>query len=135
MIKPCYINVVSSFHPDGTIGQDGVLHTADYNYNEIITNPNIRRRMSRIVKMGVACGLDCIAKSQNKTIDAIITATGLGYLTDMEKFLNNMVENNEQLLNPTAFIQSTFNVVGLGTLLRDRRQCSQIFRLKQPLDL
>ncbi|MDU1890196.1 MAG: beta-ketoacyl synthase chain length factor [Dysgonomonas sp.] len=112
MRKPVYINAISSFHPDGEINEEGILRTPDYNYNEIIPNPNLRRRMSRIVKMGVACGLDCLSKCDNKEINAIITATGLGYLTDMEKFLNNIVENNEQLLNPTAFIQSTFNVVG-----------------------
>lgn len=45
-------------------------------------------------------------------VDAIITATGLGCLADTEKFMNALMDNREQMLNPTAFIQSTFNTIG-----------------------
>lgn len=53
-------------------------------------------------------------------VDAIITATGLGCLADTEKFMNALMDNREQMLNPTAFIQSTFNTVGaqLALLLK-----------------
>jgi hypothetical protein len=33
-------------------------------------------------------------------------------MDDTEKFLKTVIENKEQLLNPTPFIQSTFNTVG-----------------------
>lgn len=112
MKKPCYINSFASIHPNGIMGEDGMLHAIEPDYKEIIPNANIRRRMSHIIKMGVACGLMCLAQNENKKIDAIITATGLGCLADTEKFLNNLIENDEQLLNPSAFIQSTFNTIG-----------------------
>ena len=112
MKRPCYINSFASIHPDGITGEDGMLHAVEPDYKHIITNANMRRRMSHIVKMGVACGLVCLEQSVNKNIDAIITATGLGCLADTEKFLDNLIENEEQLLNPSAFIQSTFNVIG-----------------------
>lgn len=89
-----------------------MLHAIEPDYKDIITNANLRRRMSHFVKMGVACGLQCIQKNASRPIDAIITATGLGCIADTEKFLCSIIENNEQLLNPTAFTQSTFNVVG-----------------------
>ena len=39
---------------------DGVEAVLDY--KEIIADPALRRRMSRIVKMGVACGLNTLKK-------------------------------------------------------------------------
>lgn len=43
--------------------------------------------------------------------DAIVTGTGLGCIEDTEKFLSNMIRNNEEFLTPTSFIQSTHNTV------------------------
>jgi hypothetical protein len=43
--------------------------------------------------------------------DAIITGTGLGCIEDTEKFLISILENDEKLLPPTSFIQSTHNTV------------------------
>lgn len=36
----------------------------------------------------------------------------MGCIEDTEKFLNAIIENNEEFLTPTAFIQSTHNTVG-----------------------
>jgi hypothetical protein len=70
------------------------------------------RRMSRIVKMGVCSAIKCIRDSGIENPDAIITGTGMGCLEDTEKFLLSLYENQEKLLNPTPFIQSTHNTVG-----------------------
>lgn len=91
-------------------------------YKALIPNPALRRRMSRIVKMGVAAALECIAHTPTDDIEAIVTATGLGCLADTEKFMNSLCDNNEQLLNPTAFIQSTFNTVGAQIALWCKNQ-------------
>lgn len=72
----------------------------------------MRRRMSRMVKIGVTAALKCLKDADNSNPDAIITATGLGCMADTENFINAIVDHNESLLNPTAFIQSTFNTVG-----------------------
>ena len=74
-------------------------------------NPRLLRRMSNLVRMGVACSLKVLETAGVKQPDAIITGTGLGCLTDTVKFLDNMIEENETLLNPTAFIQSVHNTV------------------------
>jgi hypothetical protein len=81
----------------------------DYKY--LITDPAARRRMSRAVKMGVAAALQCLSGTETVP-EAIITATSLGCLSDTEKFLKSLIENGEDLPNPTPFIQSTFNTVG-----------------------
>ena len=79
-------------------------------YKTCITDLSLRRRMSRVIKMSVAAALRCVDRSGTKP-DAIITATGLGCLADTERFLDAIVENELQL-NPTPFIQSTFNTAG-----------------------
>ncbi|MDR0763452.1 MAG: beta-ketoacyl synthase chain length factor [Bacteroidales bacterium] len=55
--------------------------------------------------------------------DAIITATALGFIEDGEKFLRAIFEQQEQLLNPTPFIQSTFNTVGAQIALLTNNHC------------
>jgi hypothetical protein len=60
--------------------------------------------------MAVAAALRCAGDSALQP-EAIITATGLGCLHDTEKFLN-AIDDNELQLNPTPFIQSTFNTAG-----------------------
>lgn len=87
------------------------LYCREPDYKIYITDPGIRRRMSRAVKMGVYAACECMAETTLRP-DAIITATGLGCMGDTEKFLKTSIETHEQLLNPTPFIQSTFNTVG-----------------------
>ena len=38
------------------------LQACEPDYKDIIANATLRRRMSRIVKMGVACGLECMGE-------------------------------------------------------------------------
>ncbi|MDL2256406.1 beta-ketoacyl synthase chain length factor [Parabacteroides sp. OttesenSCG-928-G06] len=111
--KAVYINASASIHPP--VNQPAVwtpgqrLQAEEPDYKQLITNAGVRRRMSRIVRMGVAAGLLCL---QEKQPDAILTATGLGCLEDTEKFMQNLLDNEGGLLPPTAFIQSTFNTIG-----------------------
>ena len=72
---------------------------------------NMLRRMSHIIKMGVAAAKISLEQAQLENVDAIITGTGLGCFEDTDKFLRAIIENDEQLLTPTSFIQSTHNTV------------------------
>lgn len=108
---PVYINRIASIHAESS-NEKPYFSAQEPDYKEMITNANLRRRMSRMIKMGVACGLECLKDIPPEKVDAIITATGLGCLADTEKFMNALMDNREQMLNPTAFIQSTFNTVG-----------------------
>jgi 3-oxoacyl-[acyl-carrier-protein] synthase III len=53
-----------------------------------------------------------MTEAQLEMPDAIITGTGMGCVEDSEKFLKGIIDNNEQFLTPTSFIQSTHNTVG-----------------------
>ncbi len=81
------------------------------NYKEHI-NPKVLRRMSKIVRMGIVSSAQALKEAEIEKPDAIITATGMGCQEDTEKFLNAMLDNGEELLTPTSFIQSTHNTVG-----------------------
>ena len=70
------------------------------------------RRMSRVLKMGSAAAFMALKEAGLAKPDAIITGTGYGCLDDTGIFLSKLVENNEQALNPTPFIQSTHNTIG-----------------------
>lgn len=107
---PVYIQATASIHPENPLGKNA-FSAKEPDYKEWIKDAGLRRRMSRIVKMGVTAGLQCLY-SQDTKVDAIITATGLGCLADTEKFLKSISAQNEELLSPTPFIQSTFNTIG-----------------------
>lgn len=87
------------------------LSCAEPDYTTLI-DARMIRRMSRIIKMGVAAAKDCLQQAGVQDPGAIITGTAYGCLADTELFLSKMVENNEALLTPTSFIQSTHNTVG-----------------------
>ncbi len=90
--------------------QNGHLFCHEPDYKEFI-NPMVSRRMSRMVKMGIYAAKTCLTRAGIEMPDAIITGTGLGCIEDTEKFLISVIENDEKLLNPTPFIQSTHNTV------------------------
>ncbi|HET9053582.1 MAG TPA: beta-ketoacyl synthase chain length factor, partial [Cyclobacteriaceae bacterium] len=70
------------------------------------------RRMSKIIRMGVAAAKLALQQAKLEKPDSIITGTGLGCLEDTEVFLNRLINNREEALNPTPFIQSTHNTIG-----------------------
>jgi 3-oxoacyl-(acyl-carrier-protein) synthase len=75
-------------------------------------DPKQLRRMSRIIKMGVASSSMALKQAGISVPNGIITGTAYGCLDDTGIFLNKMIENKEYALNPTPFIQSTHNTIG-----------------------
>jgi 3-oxoacyl-(acyl-carrier-protein) synthase len=92
------------------------LSTIEPDYKEFI-DPKLIRRMSHVIKMGVAAAKDCLNQANVEIPDAIITGTAFGCMEDTITFLTRMVEQNEELLPPTAFIQSTHNTVAAQVAL------------------
>lgn len=87
----------------------------------------MRRRMSRMVRMGVASGLQCL-EGEEGCVDAILTATGYGCLTDTENFMHSILDTDEQQPSPTSFIQSTFNTIGASiAILTDNHQYNNTY--------
>ncbi len=116
------ISPQETFHsgnfPDKAVEYRGAryLRCIEPSFRDYI-DPMAGRRMSRIVKMGICAAKKCIQDASISIPDAIITGTGLGCLEDTEKFLGGMIENEEKLLNPTPFIQSTHNTVSSAIAL------------------
>lgn len=94
----------------------------DGDIKALIPDAGMRRRMGRLLRQAVGTAA-CTLERGGIVPDAIITATGLGCLADSEKFLLNLVRDSEELLNPTPFIQSTFNTVGGQIALLGRNHC------------
>ncbi|KAF2336403.1 beta-ketoacyl synthase N-terminal-like domain-containing protein [Flavobacterium daemonense] len=80
-------------------------------YKDYIS-PAAIRRMAKGVKNGIVASALAMKDANVENVDAIITGTGLGCIEDSEKFLKNILDNNEEFLTPTSFIQSTHNTVG-----------------------
>ena len=80
------------------------------NYKEYVS-PASLRRMSTVLKMGVAGGKSSLQNSGLESCDAITVGTGLGCVRDTLKFLKAVYTDRESGLSPTAFIQSTHNSI------------------------
>jgi len=87
-----------------------IIKAIEPNYKEFIP-PAMSRRMSKTVKMSSVASHFALKEAGIEKPDAIIVGTGMGCSQDSEKFLKNVLENNEEFLTPTYFIQSTHNTV------------------------
>ena len=79
-------------------------------YSKYIS-PMVARRMGKLFKRAIATAVDVMDKGKMEQVDAIITGTGLGCIEHTEKFLNAMLDNDEECLPPTHFMQSTHNTI------------------------
>jgi len=120
MNKPMYIKAASAISPQHSYGEApllepvmssdaGCLFIVDQDYRKYIS-PVAIRRMSKLLKMSITAGMKCLDDAGVQP-DAIITGTGKGSVSDMEHFLQDMINLKEEALNPTYFIQSTYNSV------------------------
>ncbi len=121
-MKNCYINGLGCVSAQDTIDYATFLEKQEELIENIVLahKPNYRdyikpamiRRMANGVKNGVVAASRALSDANITMPDAIITGTGLGCVIDSDKFLKNIVDNDEQFLTPTSFIQSTHNTVG-----------------------
>jgi 3-oxoacyl-(acyl-carrier-protein) synthase len=121
-MKKTYINGLGCISAQKTF--DTVfLEEAELNENDTILPlkapvykdfipPVAIRRMAKGVKNGIVASTLALREANLETVDAIITGTGMGCIEDSEKFLKTILDNDEQFLTPTSFIQSTHNTVG-----------------------
>ena len=94
---------------------DSMEQLADY--KEYIS-PKEGRRMGKLMKAATLTSLMALRKAGIECPDAIITATANGMLETSEKFLVDMVDNGEETLSPTLFMQSTHNTIGSAIAIR-----------------
>ena len=109
MISPQKIAGNQGFPEELTGHETEFLKCIEPTYREFI-DPLASRRMSRLIKMGVTAAQMSIRDAGIDMPDAIITGTGLGSVEDTEKILAGITQD-ERFLNPTPFIQSTYNTI------------------------
>ena len=129
----CYIQGMAAISPqhtfDGdllsqpmTVTQGNMLSCVEPDYRAFIA-PNSLRRMTRVLKMGLTASLKCLQDSGIAVPGAIVTGTGKGSLQDTERFIKEIRDFEERALNPTPFIQSTYNAV--NGLIALQQKCTQ----------
>lgn len=120
-MKSVYINSASCISAQPTLETDffeklhsdlseNIVYAHQPSYKEFIPPAQIRR-MSKVVKMSTIASKKAMEEANLQMPDAIIVGTGMGCTEDSEKFLRNVIQNNEDFLTPTNFIQSTHNTV------------------------
>jgi 3-oxoacyl-[acyl-carrier-protein] synthase II len=125
-----YIRATGNISPQKTFGHPPFLEKpveffgnrltcTEPDYKDVI-DIKLIRRMSRIIRLGVAAAMECLREAGVTMPDAIVTGTAYGCMEDTGNFLSRMVEFKEELLTPTAFIQSTHNTIGaqIGLMLK-----------------
>ncbi|MEO8414572.1 MAG: beta-ketoacyl synthase chain length factor [Ginsengibacter sp.] len=73
--------------------------------------PMDRRRMSPVLKMAIACSIDCLDQAGLSQPDAIIVGTSMGCAVHTRNFLDKIIAANGGPLSPTNFIVSTHNTI------------------------
>ncbi len=128
-LKPVYITHTSAVTPQPQSeeallrplikDQDQCFKVIEPDYTGVIP-PMQLRRMSRVLRMGVYAGMDCLHKAGLERPDGILTGTGKGSMTDTEKFVKELKSYEETALNPTPFILSTYNAINGAIALQTK---------------
>ncbi len=87
-----------------------ILPTIDPDFSDFISAGQ-SRRMGAILKRALTTALKSIKDADNGHPDAIIAGTGLGCIANTENFLRQIIDNQEEMLTPTQFMQSTHNTI------------------------
>jgi hypothetical protein len=98
--------------------QQPVLHTEEPYVRSV--DPDFKafisageaRRLGKLLKRALTTALDTLRQAGLERPEAIITGTGLGSVESTEAFLTDLVNQGEQMLKPTHFMQSTHNTIG-----------------------
>jgi len=83
-------------------------------------SPGEARRMGKLMKAATITSLKALKAAGIESPDAIITATAFGMLETSEKFMVDMLENGEETLSPTLFMQSTHNTLSSAIAIRTK---------------
>ena len=114
-----YINAISSISYQDFLENKSLKNLKEINSESSLIQPNYKqwikpmqlRRMSKIVRMGLACSKDILNQITIENFESIIVGTGLGCIKDTVKFIDTINSVSTSSIPPTAFIQSTHNTI------------------------
>lgn len=87
-----------------------VAQTDDTDINQYVS-PAEARRMTPQMRRIVAAAKKALNEANIPQPDAIVCATQWGCMLQSMRFLQDMIDSNEQQLKPTPFMQSTHNTI------------------------
>lgn len=118
-MKHCYINSAVCISAQKTFGTPFMQDIVINNLHNVLPaiqpdlkgfiTPAAGRRMASGVKNSIVAATAALKDAGDVMPDAIITGSGMGCNIDSQKFLQALIDNNEEFLTPTSFIQSTHN--------------------------
>lgn len=120
MKRPVHIREASAIGPQPVFDTDRLERVTAYTTHPLkAVVPELRRyvdpvrgrRMEKVAKIGLGTALNALDRAGGAPPEAIIVGTGLGCMESTERFFVPLLHNNEDVPNPTAFIQSTHNNV------------------------
>ncbi|HWK56905.1 MAG TPA: beta-ketoacyl synthase chain length factor [Parapedobacter sp.] len=127
MIEPIYIHGKGGISIQPTTEPDyffdrilpytqNPIPACDPDYKALIP-PLQLRRMNKSMRMAIFTSQLALQEANRTTVDAVITGSGLGCLRDSERFVEALLADERQALNPTPFIQSTHNMAAAAIAL------------------
>lgn len=99
---------------------ESCVRSVDPNFTDFLS-PIQSRRMGKLLKRVIVTARNTLQNASLDMPDAIISGTGLGCIDNTEKFIYSIMENKEQFLQPTFFMQSTHNI--LSSLIAIELKC------------
>jgi 3-oxoacyl-[acyl-carrier-protein] synthase II len=120
MMQPIYLHGMAHISAQNTIEKhyffESIESSTHYpisahepEYKTLIP-PLQLRRMNKSMRLALFTAKVALEEAHMDTVNAIILGSGMGCLTDSEKFVEAMLEDEQQRFNPTPFIQSTHNM-------------------------
>ena len=117
--SPHHTSPKEDFEPQ-TIAESAIDNVEQLGELREFVSAGEARRMSKLMKAATITSLKALRAAGIETPDAIITATAYGMLETSEKFLVDMLENSEETLSPTLFMQSTHNTLSSAIAIRTK---------------
>ena len=80
--------------------------------------PMEMRRMGKIIKSALLSSYEALSEAGIDSPDAIVTAMAWGCLDSSLNLLDELVDNGEEMIKPTYFMQSTHNTIGSAVAIK-----------------
>ena len=119
--KEIFINGIGAISPQRTEDNHTFLSEITHHEGNVLKclSPDLKpyltpaqmRRLGRMMRLGLVAAAISMQDARLSKLDAVVMATGWGCQEDMGKFLLEMLQQDEQYVTPTHFIQSTYNVL------------------------
>lgn len=115
---PVQYQLVDKEYECEVVAEDRVESVDELSALREYISPLESRRMGKLMRAAHLSALRAMDRAQITCPDAIITATARGLFETNLQFLDDIFANDEELLKPTIFMQSTHNTISSAIAIR-----------------